>query len=209
MKIKLVVVDLELSTRAKRLAAALAIPLLVLGGGAVAYASVPHTWNDGDTLTAADLNTNFADLDTRVMALGAYLVGESSNIETGSLYSDVVYQSAQLDLTPGTWLVTGTTQLTTTINSDAVQIGLWNDTVAVEVPQSRSALGRTADAAKACDGVLSFCSFTALTTTVVVTVATNTTLKLEAFRNGSSQLQVGVTALALPSTTRLTAVRVK
>jgi hypothetical protein len=69
MKIKLIVIDLELSARAKRIAAAVAIPLVVLGGGAVAYANVPHTWKDGDLLTAKDLNGNFDDLDGRVAAL--------------------------------------------------------------------------------------------------------------------------------------------
>lgn len=66
MKIKLVVIDLELSARAKRIAAAVLVPALVLGGGAVAYAKVQHTWADGDTLSAADLNGNFNALDQRV-----------------------------------------------------------------------------------------------------------------------------------------------
>jgi hypothetical protein len=66
MKFKLFVIDLELSARAKRIAAAVVVPLLVLGGGAVAYANVPHSWADGDTLSAADLNGNFSALDQRV-----------------------------------------------------------------------------------------------------------------------------------------------
>jgi hypothetical protein len=64
MKLKVVVLDLELSRRAKRIVAiaSVALPLL-LGAGALALASVPPTFNDGDTLTAADLNSNFAALD--------------------------------------------------------------------------------------------------------------------------------------------------
>jgi microcystin-dependent protein len=63
MKIKIVVVDLELSRRAKHAGAAVAVALLAVGAGAVAYASVPKTWADGETLTAADLNANFAALN--------------------------------------------------------------------------------------------------------------------------------------------------
>jgi hypothetical protein len=69
MRIKLVVLDLELSRGAKRIAAAGAIALLAVGAGAVAYANVPRAWSDGDPLTAADLNSNFAALDGRITAL--------------------------------------------------------------------------------------------------------------------------------------------
>jgi hypothetical protein len=69
MKIKLVVLDLELSRRTKRMAAAAAIAVLAVGAGAVAYANAPHAWSDGDTLTAVDLNGNFAALDGRITAL--------------------------------------------------------------------------------------------------------------------------------------------
>ena len=48
--------------------AAVAITFLV-GAGAVVYGSVPHTFNSGDTLQAADLNSNFAALDQRITAL--------------------------------------------------------------------------------------------------------------------------------------------
>jgi hypothetical protein len=69
MKLKLVVIDLELSKRAKRVAAAVLVPVVVLAGGAIAYANVPHTWNDGDTLDATDLNGNFADHEGRISKL--------------------------------------------------------------------------------------------------------------------------------------------
>jgi hypothetical protein len=69
MRIKLVVLDLELSRGAKRIAAAVAIALLAVGAGAIAYASVPHAWRDGDALTADDLNGNFAALDGRITTL--------------------------------------------------------------------------------------------------------------------------------------------
>jgi hypothetical protein len=62
----------NLSSRKARyvLWAALACAI-VAGGGAIVWAAVPHTFNTGDTLQAADLNGNFAGLDTRVSALEA------------------------------------------------------------------------------------------------------------------------------------------
>jgi hypothetical protein len=69
MKMKLVVVDLELLPRTRRLATFFAIGVLALGGAAIAYAGVPRTWSDGDRLTALDLNGNFAALDGRVTSV--------------------------------------------------------------------------------------------------------------------------------------------
>jgi hypothetical protein len=69
MKLKLVVVDLELSPRAKRLALRIGIPLLALCGATAAYAAVPVTFTAGTTLHAADLNTNFSALDARISVL--------------------------------------------------------------------------------------------------------------------------------------------
>lgn len=69
MKFKLVVIDLELSARAKRIAAAVVASLFVVGGGAIAYADVTHAWKDGEVLNATDLNDNFKQIDQRVGAL--------------------------------------------------------------------------------------------------------------------------------------------
>ena len=66
MKLKFVVVDLGLSAREKRVLAALIVPILVLGAGAVAYANVQHTWKEGEVLNSADLNGTFDDLDKRI-----------------------------------------------------------------------------------------------------------------------------------------------
>src|SRR5438093_876373 len=65
MKIKLVTVDFEFSVRGKQL---LGIAGLI-AIAAVASAAVPKQFVAGETLTAADLNSNFADLDTRVTAV--------------------------------------------------------------------------------------------------------------------------------------------
>lgn len=70
MKLKVVIVDFEVSPRARKLLLRFGLPIaLVLGSGALAYANVPKVWNVGDPLKAADLNGNFSALDKRVAAL--------------------------------------------------------------------------------------------------------------------------------------------
>jgi len=68
MKLKLVVVDLELSRRQRMLGAA-GLGAAILMVGAVAVADVPNTFVAGGTLTAASLNENFDDIDTRTSTL--------------------------------------------------------------------------------------------------------------------------------------------
>lgn len=65
MKLKVVVVDLELSRRQKHLGIG-AIIALALAGVSVAVASVPTSFSAGQVLKASDLNSNFASLDERV-----------------------------------------------------------------------------------------------------------------------------------------------
>jgi hypothetical protein len=48
-----------------------AVPAAVLAVAALALADVPHTFATGDTLQAADLNTNFTALDQRLATLEA------------------------------------------------------------------------------------------------------------------------------------------
>jgi hypothetical protein len=43
---------------------------LLLGGGAIAWAAGLHSWNTGDTLQAADLNANFALLQSQITTMG-------------------------------------------------------------------------------------------------------------------------------------------
>src|SRR5678815_1459618 len=74
MKIKVVVVDLELSRRAKRVGMAVALAAVIVAGAALSRAALTtplHVWNTGDVLTAADLNNNFGNLtglDGRITA---------------------------------------------------------------------------------------------------------------------------------------------
>jgi hypothetical protein len=92
MKLKLMVVDLELSKRAKRIAAAVLVPVLVVAGGAVAYADMLHVWNQGDTLNANDLNSNFADLNGRVSTLET----KEAAITSWTAYSPAVTASGTM-----------------------------------------------------------------------------------------------------------------
>jgi hypothetical protein len=71
MKLKVVIVDLEIPPRVKKWALGAGIPVAVLlGGGAIAYASGLVTWKTGDTLQAADLNANFAYLQSEIAGDG-------------------------------------------------------------------------------------------------------------------------------------------
>jgi hypothetical protein len=72
MKLKIVVVDLEIPRHTKRIMVLVGIPIAVmLGVSAVALATVPHTFNSGDVLNATDLNVDFTTLDTRLSAVEA------------------------------------------------------------------------------------------------------------------------------------------
>jgi hypothetical protein len=71
MKLKVVIVDMEIPPRVKKWALRLGIPLaLVLGGGAVAWAAGLVVWSDGQTLKAADLNGNFNYLEGQIAGDG-------------------------------------------------------------------------------------------------------------------------------------------
>lgn len=74
MKLKLMIVDLEVPPKVKRMALRLGVAGLVVGGGAgVAWAAMPHTFNAGETLKASELNENFAAMETRLAELQARL----------------------------------------------------------------------------------------------------------------------------------------
>jgi hypothetical protein len=71
MKLKVVIVDVEIPPHVKRWALRLGIPLaLVLGGGAVAWAAGLVVWSDGQALKAADLNGNFTYLEGQIAGDG-------------------------------------------------------------------------------------------------------------------------------------------
>jgi microcystin-dependent protein len=74
MKLKMLVVDFEFSTRAKRWIVRLAAAGLVVAGSiAAAYASGVATWTSGQLLTSATLNANFAAVQTPPGTIAAYV----------------------------------------------------------------------------------------------------------------------------------------
>jgi hypothetical protein len=59
-------------SRVERWTMRVGIPVAVVAGaGALAFASVSHSFANGETLQATDLNANFAGLDQRIQALEA------------------------------------------------------------------------------------------------------------------------------------------
>ena len=178
---------------------------------------VPKTpFTTGDMLSAQKMNDNFSALDTRLKTIGkrsrhVTLVSESMNTEQAQAYLNLVYQSAHLSLTPGTWLIHASATLTTTTSVDVVQMGLWNDTTSTDVTLSRSPLATTGIPGDGCDGVTKFCGLAPLTTTSIVTVAADTTIQaqgLPQWRLDRLCWQVGpVRSSTFNSMTRLTAVQ--
>lgn len=227
MKMKLVVVDLELTRRQKRMAAiGLALAATLTAGGALA--DVPNTFEAGQTLKAADLNENFTALEARAAAAEdaaqdalervatleaapEYLVETASDGQTGEYAEDVVYEAMEVTLQPGTWLVEATATLSTTSQSDAVQLGLWNHTTGAEVAASRGA----AATSEALEGGYFCgaqpCSVVPTSASAVLTVTTPTTIRVKGYRNGSSTLTVGrpIDAVVLAPLNRISALRLR
>jgi hypothetical protein len=78
MKLKVVVVDLELTRRQKRLAGAgVALTVALTAGVALA---APKTFVAGQTLKAAELNANFNELDARASATDATVLDLAARV---------------------------------------------------------------------------------------------------------------------------------
>jgi hypothetical protein len=77
-------VDYVVSPRVKR-ALKLVVPAFVLLVGGVALAGVPHTFNDGDLLSAQSMNDNFSNLDSRVAKLEALAGTGDGGAVTGAV----------------------------------------------------------------------------------------------------------------------------
>lgn len=85
MKLKIVVIDLEIPSRTKRLALMIGIPLIaVLAISGVAASAVPYKFGPGDQLTSQSINANFADLDGRISTNGRYV---TVLVDGGASYS--------------------------------------------------------------------------------------------------------------------------
>jgi C1q domain len=108
MKLKVYVVDLEMSPSARKWTLGLGIPLtLLFGGGALAWAASGLTaWEPGDTLQAAALNRNFTYLQSEIStpALSprtpsAFLAERTTELTAGSrLIVPIVFDKTLFDL---------------------------------------------------------------------------------------------------------------
>ncbi len=202
MKLKVVVVDLEVPARVKKWGLRLGIPLAVLfGGGAVAYAAGLVTWTSGQTLTAQDLNNDFGLLETAIGAIGTVVEQHSDAVQSGATSSDVIYGGMTLTLTPGTWLVLGDASLSTTVSIDEVQLGLYNATAGADFTDAKGAIATTTNLGLTVD----------VTVSKVLTVTANTAVQLHGYRNGVSALSFGSTnpGIVLTGGARLAAVRLQ
>src|SRR5437667_6534908 len=100
MKIRVYVVDLEMSARAKRIVFGVGIPLaLLLLGAGVAYAAGLVTWTSGQTLTADDLNSSFKYVQDEIVAL------QGTNALTNCTLQTQVVSAAVPSGTPGSYSV--------------------------------------------------------------------------------------------------------
>jgi microcystin-dependent protein len=102
MKIKVVVVDMEISRRGKRILATIAASVAVVVGGAIAFASVPHSWSSGERLMATDLNANFSALDARATALEGQVAALQAEVALPGMIITFAGPPANL---PAGWLV--------------------------------------------------------------------------------------------------------
>jgi len=68
MKLKMIVVDMELTKTQRRVGQGVLAALLIATSG-IAFGGVPNTFAAGQTLKAADMNANFSALDGRITAL--------------------------------------------------------------------------------------------------------------------------------------------
>jgi hypothetical protein len=147
-----------------------------------------------------------SSLQQQVTALQAppkVLAQASSTNEVSALSADLVYQSVSLTLTPGTWMVSGAGSVYTLQNVDGVQLGLYNVTAAADVPNARGPIGETHCTESSTDSCL-----IGLTISSVIAVASNTVIRLHAYRNGTSQVGLGGNSgLVLPAANSLMAIQ--
>lgn len=175
--------------------------------GAVPYAvEAAHVIAADSAASAASAS---GALDRRIAALEKtapapeVLSAASEKPETLPDDTDGAYSPIYLDLTPGTWLVTGQASLGVTRNTDLVRLALFNETAATELAGSASATAQV-DISRPPQG------FATLPT--VATVVANTRIRLYAYRNGSSTIKIGVSGPSIQANMtreaqRLTAIR--
>ena len=72
MRVKIVIVDLEIPPSVNRWGMRHGIPAIAVAAGGIAYASLPHTFASGEVLTSANLNADLQNLDGRLATVEAF-----------------------------------------------------------------------------------------------------------------------------------------
>jgi hypothetical protein len=132
MKLKLVIVDLEMSPRAKKIALRIGLPAVILGMATVAYAGVPVTFTAGTTLHAADLNTNFSALDARITTLETSVPALQTSVSAlqaapaAPLYAAQIYDGTTQTVFTSSGNIPNAPGATTPIVVTRTQVGGYN-----------------------------------------------------------------------------------
>lgn len=147
--------------------------------------------NSVDSSKIVDGSVTAADLAAPVT-----LQSTSSVEQTGAYTADLVYDSASVTLTQGTWMVSAHATITSTDVGEGHQIGLYDATLSADLPNTKSGV---------MDGGVGV--HKAMSTSGIVTVPSGTMLlKIKGYRNGGSTLRFGY-PLVLDAEQRITAVR--
>lgn len=145
---------------------------------------------DRTAMTGMYAGQQFFETDTNLMFVynGSAWVGgspitsllaQSTTTQTGAANSDFTYATAEITLTPGTWLVSAGATMTNTVVDDGTSVALWNQTLGVEIANSTGPAGST--------GTAYLTSLVARDT--VISVTTNTIIRVRCKRNGASTIR--------------------
>lgn len=131
--------------------------------------------------------------------LGAVVSDRSSLDQSGAVGADVVHTDVEVVLTAGTWLVQGGATLINGTSADWACSGLYNQTAATDVADSRGSGGVTSTTI----------GIPADTRPVVLTVAAPTAIRVKAYRNGGTSIRFNGSGVAGAPAAWLTATRLK
>ncbi len=97
MKIKVYVVDLEISRERKQLTAKVGFVLALLFGFGSTVDAAPESFSAGEPLSSAKMNANFADIDGHLARIDARLTGGGQYM-VGSVYCGATVGSTAGDM---------------------------------------------------------------------------------------------------------------
>lgn len=149
----------------------------------MAWTTPKTDFSPGNVLTAAQMNDiggNLNELRNTPTALSA----QDTTTQTGTLGNDFTYTTAEITLTPGTWMVQGQASLINTVTADSTSASLWNQTTGAEVANSTGARATTSTTMEN----------NLVTRLTLITVTVNTAIRVRCKRNGGSTIRAASTA---------------